>query len=76
METTEPTGQLVVREPGPWLESQHGYPQLFMASQIPPLPGNLVNFNLSGIPDFRAQFAQRLSQFQDWQEPREVMQIE
>ena len=35
-----------------------------------------MNFNLSGIPDFRAQFAQRLSQFQDWREPREVLQIE
>ncbi len=36
----------------------------------------MVNFNLSGIPDFRAQFAQRLSQFQDWREPRENLQIE
>ncbi len=68
MEVAGPAGQLVVREPDLWGDSQHDDPQLFMATQIPP-PGNLVNFNLSGIPDFRAQFAQRLSQFQDWREP-------
>ena len=37
METAEPAGQLVVREPDPWGESRHDYPQLFMGSKIPPL---------------------------------------
>ncbi len=72
METAAQSGQLVVREQDLWGDSQHDYPQLFMASQIPPL-GGMVNFNLSGIPEFRAQFAQRLSHFQDWREPREVL---
>ncbi len=66
METDGSAGQLVVRETDLWGDSQHVYSQLFMATQIPPPPpGSLVNFNLSGIPDFRAQFAQLLSQFQD-----------
>jgi hypothetical protein len=75
MEVAGSPGQLIVREPDLWEESQHGYPQLFMATQIPP-PRSLVNFNLSGFPDFMAQFSQRLSKFQDWREPRENPQIE
>ena len=51
-------------------------PNFLWLPKFPPPPGNLVNYNLSGIPDFRAQFAQRLSQFQDWREPRENLQIE
>ena len=51
METTEPTGQLVVREPGPWGESQHGYPQLLMANQIPP-SRKFGEFQPVGYPRF------------------------
>ncbi len=36
METAEQAGQLVVREPDLWGDSQHDYPQLFMATRISP----------------------------------------
>jgi hypothetical protein len=36
MEVAGPAGQLVVREPDLWGDSQHDYPQLFMATQFPP----------------------------------------
>ncbi len=36
MEVAGPAGQLVVREPDLWGDSQHDYPQLFMATQLPP----------------------------------------
>ena len=39
MEVAGPAGQLVVREPDLWGDSQHDYPQLFMATQISPLQG-------------------------------------
>ncbi len=35
MEIVGPAGQLVVREPDIWGDSQRDYPQLFMATQIP-----------------------------------------
>jgi hypothetical protein len=36
MEISRPAGQLVVREPDVWGNSQHDFHQLFMAPQIPP----------------------------------------
>ena len=52
MEISSPAGQLVLREPDFWGESQHGYPQLFIgASQQTGSPG-MVAFDLSNIPNF------------------------
>ena len=52
MEISSPAGQLVLREPDIWGESQHGYPQLFIgASQQSGSPG-VVALGLSSIPNF------------------------
>jgi hypothetical protein len=69
MEIAGPAGILILREPDLWGDSQHDYPHLLLLPKFPPPPGSLLNFYLSGFPDFRAQFEQRLSQFQDWREP-------
>ena len=76
MEISSPAGQLVLREPDFWGESQHGYPQLFIgASQQTGSPG-MVAFDLSNIPNFQAQYASNLLQMQNWNIPRMELQIE
>ena len=57
-------------------ESQHGCSQIFIRPGIPPQPGDMVAFDLPGIPDFRAQYEQNLLQWQKENAPREVLQIE
>ncbi len=56
MEVAGPAGQLVVREPDLWGDSPHGYPQLFMATQISP-SREFGKFQSVGYPRFQGAFS-------------------